>query len=193
MWVDDQEVAWPRTVRRARSYGIALAPEDRKAQGLVLEMPSSTNVVMSSLGSVSSRGWVSQRRMSAGARAAVAGFNFDVRRVDELAGRLSGGNQQKLLLARWIHCRPRVLLADEPTRGIDIAAKEQVMNALEQMASRGMAVIMVSSELEELVMVSDRVDVMAEGRLAGRLSRDGTGLAVSQILDLAFAVGGTSA
>jgi rhamnose transport system ATP-binding protein len=192
MWVDDREVDWPRTVRRARTYGIALAPEDRKQQGLVLEMPASTNVAMSDLSAVSTRGWISQRRVTAAAREAVQPFKFDSRRVDEPAGRLSGGNQQKLLLARWVHLAPRVLLADEPTRGIDIAAKEHVMSALEHMAWRGVAVIIVSSELEELIVVSDRVDVLAEGRLVGRLDRDGTGISVPQILDAAFAVGGTA-
>lgn len=193
MWIDGREVAWPHTVRRAQRYGIALAPEDRKSQGLVLEMGASLNVVMSDMGAVSSWGWISQRRVSAAAREAVQGFSFDPRRVDELAGRLSGGNQQKLLLARLMHSCPRVLLADEPTRGIDIAAKEQVLAALEEMASRGIAVVIVSSELDELVMVADRVEVLAEGRQVGELDRDRDDVSVPQILDMAFAVGGGAA
>lgn len=184
-----QEVRWPRTVRRARRYGIALAPEDRKTQGLALEMSAAVNVVMSDLGKVSTWGWISGSRLRAQARDAVTRFGFDPNRVDEQAGRLSGGNQQKLLLGRWKHSEPAVLLVDEPTRGIDIGAKEEVLTALEELASRGLAIIVVSSELEELVVVSDRVVVLAEGRYAGQLDRAEPDFSISAILDKAFSGG----
>jgi ABC-type sugar transport system ATPase subunit len=190
LWIDGREVVWPRSVRRARTYGIALAPEDRKGQGLALDQDAALNVAMADLASVSRVGWVSRPRLEAAAREAATPFGFDGGRIREVAGRLSGGNQQKLLLARWHHCPPKVLLADEPTRGIDIAAKEDVLTALEAMAERGLAIVVVSSELEELVIVSDRVEVLAEGRHVGRLEREEGDITVSRILDAAFAVGG---
>jgi ABC-type sugar transport system ATPase subunit len=110
--------------------------------------------------------------------------------VGEAAGNFSGGNQQKLLLARWVHSAPRVLLVDEPTRGIDIAAKEEVLGALEAMAARGLGVVVVSSELEELAIVSDRVVVLAEGRVVGELDRTQDDITASTILNAAFALGG---
>jgi ABC-type sugar transport system ATPase subunit len=189
LFVAGKEVRWPKTVRRARSYGLALAPEDRKNQGLALEMPAAVNVVMSDLGAVSRWGVISSSRLRSRAQAAAEPFGFDPARVDEPARRLSGGNQQKLLLGRWKHAEPRVLLVDEPTRGIDIGAKEDVLTALEDMAARGLAIIVVSSELEELIVVCDRVLVLAEGRAAGELARDEPAFSVAAILDKAFSGG----
>jgi ABC-type sugar transport system ATPase subunit len=185
LWIDGEEVPWPKTVRRALSYGIALLPEDRKNQGLALEMDAAINVTMSDLGKVSRFGVISNSRMKAAAAAATGRVGFDAGRVGEAASHLSGGNQQKLLVARWCHSTPAVLLADEPSRGIDIGAKEDVYAALEQMAAEGLAVIVVSSELEELVAVSDRIEVLAEGRAVGSLTRE-DGLSVGGILDKAF-------
>jgi ABC-type sugar transport system ATPase subunit len=173
-------------VRRALALGIALAPEDRKTQGLVLELPAETNVAMSDLTRVARGGWISQARLRTAARDAVIPFGFNPDRVSETPARLSGGNQQKLLLARWKYAEPRILLADEPPRGIDIGAKQDVLGALRDMAQRGLAVILVSSELEELVASCDRVDVLSEGHLAGRLDRAKDDLTVSAILEKAF-------
>lgn len=186
MWVSGREVPWPTTFRHALALGIALAPEDRKGQGLVLDQSSEVNVTMSDLGAVSRFGWVSDRRVRAAAQAAVAPFGFDPNRVATSARQLSGGNQQKLLLARWRFSMPKILLADEPTRGIDIGAKEDVLSALREMAGRGLAIVFVSSELEEVVAVSDRVEVLAEGRQMGSLDRSGGALSVSAILDRTF-------
>jgi len=186
LWIDGQEHPWPRTVRRALALGIALAPEDRKTQGLVLELSAETNVAMSDLRRVSRGGWISKSRLRSAARDAVIPFGFNPDRVAELPARLSGGNQQKLLLARWKYAEPRILLADEPTRGIDIGAKQDVLGALREMSERGLAVILVSSELEELVATCDRVDVLSEGRLSGRLNRTTDDLTVSAILEKAF-------
>lgn len=186
LWIDGEEQPWPRTVRRALALGIALAPEDRKTQGLVLELPAETNVAMSDLTRVARGGWISQARLRSAARVAVLPFGFNPDRVGETPARLSGGNQQKLLLARWKYAEPRILLADEPTRGIDIGAKQDVLGALRDMAQRGLAVILVSSELEELVASCDRVDVLSEGHLAGRLDRTKDDLTVSAILEKAF-------
>ena len=100
-------------------------------------------------------------------------------------GSLSGGNQQKLLLARWRHRRPRILLADEPTRGIDIGAKEEILRSLRNLADEGLAIVFVSSELEEVIAISDRIIVLSGGRDAGCLNADAT---VSDILSAAFSL-----
>lgn len=188
MRVGGQAVQWPRSVRRARGYGIALLPEDRKAQGLALQMSGAANVLMADPGSVTRLGVVSEKRARRLACQAAEPFGFDVARIGEPAGNLSGGNQQKLLLARWGHCRPDVLLVDEPTRGIDIAAKDEVLRALERMAAEGMAIVFVSSELEEVALMSDRVIVLAEGRQVTTLDAQPAGIRVADILDRAFSV-----
>jgi len=188
LWVDGRERPWPRTVRRAREYGIALLPEDRKGEGLVLSMSAMENVTMSDWRGVARWSLLSRRRMASCASASAEKFGFRAARIGETVRNLSGGNQQKLLLARWQHCRPRVLLADEPTRGIDIGAKDEILTALEQMAREGLGIVVVSSELEEVTVVSDRVAVLAEGRLMGVLDRDRDAITVAQILNTAYDV-----
>jgi ABC-type sugar transport system ATPase subunit len=185
LWIDGQEVRWPHTVRRALSLGIALVPEDRKGQGLALSMSATDNVVLSSLSGAARFGFLSNRRIEALARESARGLGFDASRLSDRAGNLSGGNQQKLLLARWRHRRPRVLLADEPTRGIDVGAKAEIMSVLESMAAEGTSIVIVSSELEEVAALSHRVIVLTEGRLAGTLDDAGE-ISVSNILHTAF-------
>jgi ABC-type sugar transport system ATPase subunit len=119
------------------------------------------------------------------AAAAAASYGFDRRRLGAPAGALSGGNQQKLLLARWRHRRPRILLADEPTRGIDIGAKKEIMHRMRQLADDGLAILFVSSDLDEVVALSDRTLVLAAGRLAGEMP---PGCSVADILRAAFSL-----
>ncbi|GAB3069866.1 sugar ABC transporter ATP-binding protein [Nocardioides zeae] len=165
LWIDGRQVPWPRSVRQALRHGIALLPEDRKGQGLVLGMSAMENVTLSDLGAVATASVVSMRRMRRAAGESAAGYGFDVRRLDEPARNLSGGNQQKLLLARWGHRRPRFLLADEPTRGIDVGAKAEILATLQGLAADGMGVLLVSSELEEVATSCTRVFVMSGGRV----------------------------
>lgn len=186
MWLDGREVPWPRSVRRALNYGIALLPEDRRHQGLVLDLPGDTNVAMSDFGAAARWGLLSQMRLGNIAKSAVEPFSFDDRRLREPVRNLSGGNQQKLLLGRWSHRAPEILLADEPTRGIDVGAKEDVMAALERMADGGLSVVFVSSELEEVASLSQRTMVLAEGRNAGVLG-DPAEISVGAILQMALA------
>ena len=171
LWIDGEEVAWPRTVRQALAYGITLVPEDRKGQGLGLSLSAAANVLMSDFGSASRFGFVSPTRLKAVAAEEAAPFGFASDRIGSTAGHLSGGNQQKLLLARAANRRPRVLLVDEPTRGIDVGAKAEILLKLEEMVAEGMAIVFVSSELEEVAGVSDRVLVLDRGRVAGELER----------------------
>ncbi len=188
LWVDGTEVPWPHSVRRARALGIALVPEDRKGQGLVLSMMAMENVVLSDLGSLSRFGVISPKAVRASAAEVCGDFGFSPARLRSLTGQLSGGNQQKLLLARWKHWAPTILLADEPTRGVDVGAKEEIVRSLEAMAADGLGIVMVSSELEEVAAVSDRVIVLSEGRAVGRLDRTEGNITVSEILHAAFHV-----
>lgn len=186
LWMNGEEVQWPHRIRDALRYGIALVPEDRKRDGLVPGLAAMDNVTLSSLRAVSSRGWISKRRMREAAKAAAEQFGFDPRRLDEQARNLSGGNQQKLLLARWAHSRPAVLLADEPTRGIDVGAKEEIMNTLRRFAAQGVGVVVVSSELEEIVAIADRIVVLSNGRVAASFDDARQQIGEREILRAAF-------
>jgi ABC-type sugar transport system ATPase subunit len=186
LFIDGREVPWPRTVRRALSYGIALVPEDRKSQGLVPSMSSVDNIALSDFGEAARWGFLSNHSVEQATAGIAASFGFQQNRLHHAAWQLSGGNQQKLLLARWKHRTPRVLLADEPTRGIDVGAKAEILKSLEAMAERGLGLVMVSSELEEVAVVSDRVIVLSEGRMAGVLDRSAGEITTHDILHLAF-------
>ena len=187
MTLSGSGVAWPRTVRAGRRLGVALIPEDRKGEGLVLARSAADNVALSNLKSASYGGLIVRKRFLAKVTEAAARLNFPVARLGERSDTFSGGNQQKLLMARWLFDRPRVLLADEPTRGIDIGAKGELLAALRSMASEGIGVIMVSSELEEVLAVSDRVLVVAKGRSMGIVARNSEGqIAMEDVLHAAF-------
>ena len=156
-------------------------------EGLVLLRSAADNIALSNLGSASSGGVIGRRKLRAMVAEAASRLNFPVARLGERSDRFSGGNQQKLLMARWLYDRPRVLLADEPTRGIDVGAKGELLETLRLMAADGVAVIMVSSELEEVLAVSDRVLVIAKGHSMGLLERTGDQqIAMEDVLQTAF-------
>lgn len=182
LWIDGKKRPWPGSPLQALELGIALIPENRK-QGLVLGRPAQENVVLANLDATANAGFISERRLHDCAKSAMRGYHFNERRLFASAGSLSGGNQQKLLLARWRHRPPHLLLADEPTRGIDVGAKEEILIKLRMLADGELGVLFVSSELEEVVAVSDRVLVLAAGREAGRLGADAS---VKDILMSAF-------
>lgn len=186
LWIDGKPTPLPRSAHRARRLGIALVPEDRKSQGLVLGMDAMNNIALTCLGADSKFGILSRKRMSQRAAEAAAACGFDSARIAETARNLSGGNQQKLMLARWRLNPPRILLADEPTRGIDIGAKAEIMTALEAMAAEDIAIVIVSSELEEVSMLSDRVVVLANGRYAGTLDHSAGAITPGRIMSTAF-------
>lgn len=186
LWMDGVRVRWPTTVRQARALGIALVPEDRQVAGLFTGLSGTDNVTISNYRPLARRGFLSPCLMTraAGVASRPVGFNED--KLPEFAGSLSGGNQQKLLLARWQHSPPRILLCDEPTRGIDIGAKDEVMQSLRNLADQGMGLVLVSSDLEELETHAHRAVVLSEGRQVGEVSRAGGTLTVKGILTLAF-------
>jgi rhamnose transport system ATP-binding protein len=184
MFLRGAEVAWPRSVAAALGYGIALAPEDRKSQGLILGLSGETNVVLSNLKSVSTGGIVSGQRLRREATEVMGTLAFDTARLGEPAGNLSGGNQQKLVIGKWLNRKPKILLLDEPTQGIDVGAKAEIYKVVSELANEGMAVILVSSEFEEIVNICDRALVLGGGRCLGVLRREQ--LSVAAIFDRLF-------
>jgi ABC-type sugar transport system ATPase subunit len=186
MRVDGEPVAWPRNPRAALKRGIAMIPESRKDDGLVLGMRGADNIALADLAGVSKGWWVSERSLRRRSQELAQRVGLDPDRVGAPARNLSGGNQQKLLLARWMLRRPRVLLADEPTRGIDVGAKQEVMNVLRSFAGEGTSIIIVSSELEEVEAISDRVIVLWQGQTLTELDRERGEISVSRMMHAAF-------
>jgi ABC-type sugar transport system ATPase subunit len=186
LFVNGKEVSWPRTVRAALKLGIALAPEDRKSEGLHLSLSTAANITLSDVPAVARGPVLSERRQLRRAEEVAGPLGFDVSRLRSPAETFSGGNQQKLVVAKWLHRRPDVLLMDEFARGIDIGAKAQLLTVMAKLADEGMSLIVVSSEFEDLVDVADRVLVLARGRVIGELT--GHEASVEAILRLVFAV-----
>jgi ABC-type sugar transport system ATPase subunit len=186
--IDGERLGWPRTPHQALRAGIALVPEDRKTQGLVLQMSGTSNIAMTNYRLVSNFGVLSASAMAKRSREVAGRFGFDQSRLSTIVRNLSGGNQQKILLSKWCYYRPRILLVDEPTRGIDIGAKADILKTIRQMADDGIGLIIVSSELEEVVTVCDRVLVMAEGRVVAHLDHSVAPFKVEDILHAVFKV-----
>jgi ribose transport system ATP-binding protein len=156
----------------AQKLGLALVPEDRKARGLHLAAPIRDNVALPSIGTISRFGFRAFAQEAALARKAVADLRIRCEGVEQPAVSLSGGNQQKVVIAKWLATAPSILLLDEPTRGIDVGAKREIYDLIFTLAGQGMAIIVVTSELPELLLLSDRILVMCEGRMTGILDRD---------------------
>jgi ABC-type sugar transport system ATPase subunit len=156
----------------ALRYGIAYLPEDRLVQGLVQPISVADNMSLPALKSFSSHSWMSQRKVVNNALTWVDRLHIRLARVSQAARELSGGNQQKVVLAKWLGTRPRIVLLDEPTRGIDVGTKAEVHGLIAALAEEGKAVLLISSELPELLAMSDRIIVMREGEITGRFTRE---------------------
>ncbi len=161
-----------RSPRQAVHLGIAYVPEDRRRHGVILEMPVAHNMTLASLRQVSSGGWLSFRRERGLARSLVQRLGVKTASVGAATGTLSGGNQQKVALARWVNTEPKVIVLDEPTQGVDVGAKSEIHRLMGELAQRGLAILMISSELPEILGMSDRIAVMHAGQIAGVLDRD---------------------
>lgn len=159
------------SVAASMRAGVALAPEDRKEQGLFLEMSIRENIALPGLGGQQRFGFVKQMEVTAQAEQMRGLLGIRTTDLEKPAGLLSGGNQQKVVLAKWLALAPKVFLLDEPTRGVDVGAKTEIYQVVESLAASGAAVLMISSDLEEILRLSDRVLVMHEGRLAGEVTR----------------------
>ncbi|MFB7271033.1 multiple monosaccharide ABC transporter ATP-binding protein [Streptomyces sp. NPDC056244] len=160
-----------RTVPEAVAHGIAYVTEDRKQYGLNLIDTIGRNITMSALSKVSRRGVVDEHEETRVAESYRKSMNIKAPTVFEQVGRLSGGNQQKVVLSKWIFAGPDVLILDEPTRGIDVGAKYEIYTVIDRLAAQGKAVVLISSELPELLGMCDRVYTMAAGRLTGEVPR----------------------
>ena len=156
----------------ALSKGIALLPEDRKLQGVLLKMTLKANINISVLKQISAATVVNRKKENGNATEYIQRLRVRTPSMYQLAGNLSGGNQQKVALAKSLVANAKVLIMDEPTRGIDVGAKQEIYDLMRELSAAGMAIIMISSEMDELLGMSDRVMIMSEGRLAGELSRE---------------------
>lgn len=172
----------------AIAAGIGYVPEDRKSQGLFLEMSSHYNICMNVIGRTATGGVLSESANVAVSTAAIRKLNIRLASRNTRAVSLSGGNQQKLLLARWLEINPRVLILDEPTRGVDVGAKSEIYRIIGEIAKQGVAVIFISSELPEVVGIAQRVLVMREGQLVADLRDDSE---ITQEVIIGYATGVT--
>ncbi|RZM23611.1 MAG: sugar ABC transporter ATP-binding protein, partial [Pedobacter sp.] len=154
-----------RSAADATKYGIALVPEDRKKDGLVLGMDVEKNIGLTTLKDMETAGFIDAGKEESLSDKYIRDLKIKTSSSRQDAGSLSGGNQQKIVIAKWLATHPKVLLLDEPTRGIDVNAKNEIYKLIVELADKGMGIIMVSSELPEILAISDRVLVMAEGRI----------------------------
>ncbi|MEV4068386.1 sugar ABC transporter ATP-binding protein [Nonomuraea fuscirosea] len=152
--------------------GVSLLPEDRKAEGIIPTLSVRENIALAALPSMGRAGVVSEAKIDRIVEIFMRRLRIKAASPHQLVSELSGGNQQKVLLARWLAVRPKVLLLDEPTRGIDVGAKAEVQALIDELAREGLGVLLISSDLEELVEGADRILVLREGAVVGELSGD---------------------
>jgi ribose transport system ATP-binding protein len=162
----------PHSVPAAIAAGLSLVPENRKEQGLLLDFPISGNIALPCLKDLSRYGIVDRERETELAEASRRRLAIKTSSIARAAAELSGGNQQKVVLAKWLATHPRVIIFDEPTRGIDVGAKAEVYHLLQSLAQEGVGILMISSDMEEVIGVSDRVAVMRRGHVTGILNSD---------------------
>ncbi|MDB4955239.1 MAG: rbsA1 [Myxococcales bacterium] len=185
--VDGKRVSL-RAPADAIAAGVAFVPEDRKAMGLVLSLSVADNLALSALGRMSKLGVVDLQRAEQAALARLRDLSIKAPGLDAEVATLSGGNQQKVVIGKWLELGPRVLLLDEPTRGVDVGAKAEIYRLIEELTASGHAVLLASSDLPEVVRLADRVIVLREGRAAGTLE----GEAITQLAIMQLAVGAVS-
>jgi ribose transport system ATP-binding protein len=178
----------PQSPVESIAAGLALVPEDRKHHGLALEMGVRENLSLASLHRDQRFGFRDGRRENALCETMITAMRIKTPSPSQPVQFLSGGNQQKVVIGKWLATNPRVLLLDEPTRGIDIGAKQEIYRLMEELAGRGVAIVFASSEMEEILGMSDRVLVMHEGRITGELDREN----LSEEAIMVLATGGSS-
>jgi ABC-type sugar transport system ATPase subunit len=169
----------------ARDLGIAYIPEDRGVQGLIRTQTIAENVALANLKKLTRGLFVDGAKVLRAARQAIEKFGIKARGPQQVVRELSGGNQQKVVLSKWLSTDPRILIMDEPTRGIDVGAKAEIHQLMRRLAADGMAILMISSELPEVLGMSDRVLVMNGGRIVagfgeGEATPEAVGAAMTQ-------------
>ncbi|MFZ0034827.1 MAG: sugar ABC transporter ATP-binding protein [Sedimentisphaerales bacterium] len=160
-----------RSAKDAIENGISLMPEDRRKSGLIVEMTVRENITLPNLASFAFAGLIKRNQEKEAALAQCKQLKIKTPSSETVAGNLSGGNQQKVVLAKWLALAPRVIIFDEPTRGIDVGAKSEIYHLMRNLADNGVVVIIISSDMEEILGVSDRIAVMHEGKITGLLER----------------------
>ncbi len=160
-----------RSSRDAIGCGLAYIPEDRQRQGLLMPATVTQNICLSALSRLSRHGWTDRAKERKKSLGFVEQLRIALHSVDQQVAELSGGNQQKVVLAKWLLNDPKIIILDEPTHGIDVGAKSEVHHLMAKLASEGIAILMISSELPEIIAMSDRVIVMREGAIVGRFER----------------------
>jgi len=171
IWLEGQaiDISHPKD---AVEQGISLLTENRKEEGLLLDLPCFTNVTLTNLPAVASSGLLNNRAEHSAAERFVDELNIKTPSIYQDVRNLSGGNQQKVVLAKWLFRNAKVLMVDEPTRGIDVGAKYEIYQLLWDLAAQGKAVIVVSSDLPELIGICHRILVVSDGKITGELMRD---------------------
>jgi ABC-type sugar transport system ATPase subunit len=159
------------SLRATARRGIALVPEDRKTEGLVLDLPTAANISLPLLRKISRLGLLSRKAEHDIAAESISRLRIKTSHPWQVTRELSGGTQQKVVLARWLQTKPSVLLLDEPTRGIDVGAKAEIYEIIHELSESGIAILLVSSDLPELIALADRILVLRDGRVADELSR----------------------
>jgi ribose transport system ATP-binding protein len=168
----DEKLLRIRSVADAIDNGIYLVPEDRRQAGLVTEMSVMENLTLPDLGCYSRCGIIQIQKEAKAARTQCAQSGIKTSDIHVSAQTLSGGNQQKIVLSKWLALDPQIMILDEPTRGIDVGSKSEIYALLRRLSDKGMVVLIISSDMEEVMQVSDRIMIMHEGRIAGMLDRD---------------------
>jgi ribose transport system ATP-binding protein len=166
--IEGQEVAI-RSPAQAIAMGLALLVEDRKDEGLVLEASVAANITMANYRGISRSGWILSQVEQEVALEYVDKLSIKTPSLQTMTNSLSGGNQQKVVLAKWLFRQARILIFDEPTRGIDVGAKSEIYQLMNELVDRGVAIVTISSELNEILGMADRVLVMRKGRIAGEV------------------------
>lgn len=185
IFIEGKEVAI-KNPRQAIKAGIGFITEDRKTEGLLLEKSIAENIEIANLNKISKNSVLQKNKQKEIVKRGIEEFRIRCFGPDHECNNLSGGNQQKVVLAKWIYTDPKILILDEPTRGVDIGAKKEIYSVINDLAAKGVAVILVSSELPEVLGMSDRITVVHEGRITGTLSAE----EADQAMVMTLATGG---
>ena len=160
----------PKSTIEAKKLGIVMVPEERKLQGLILPMTVEDNISLPYYNSMSKNGVLNKKKMDAQTQSMIHEFDIKPQRADIRTVNMSGGNQQKVVIAKWAYQQQKVIILDEPTRGVDVGAKAEIYRIMQNLAKQGVAIIMISSDLPEILGISDRIIVMKEGEISGEFS-----------------------
>ena len=157
--------------RRSIRQGLALLTNDRKETGLIPDMSVCRNITLSSMAHFSRCGWLDRKKELAASENHRSALAIRAHSLDQSAGSLSGGNQQKVVLAKWLETKPKVLLLDEPTRGVDVGAKHEIYELMNRWTSKGISILLITSEMPELLAMADRIIVLHRGRVTAEFAR----------------------